>query len=249
MPCRRSRRNFSRTAPPSSGCTPSNSDHQVEPQDGRKRRLRPAERAARRRGAGSCGCARACRRPATPRGRPPPIPRPTSSDDATTRWLRSYLLMSGSIQTPFCRQHLVVFRAGQRRQEEEFEDVERQLALDDLDVAQDRFLGVGREAEDVAGVGDGAVVAPLLQHLAVFGDLVLPLLGGDQIVGIDVLEPDEHAPHAGLRRLLDEVRDLVAQRVDLDGEADARETRSRAAAIRRSNSDLPVACCGRNCRR
>src|ERR1019366_2101198 len=67
---------------------------------------------------------------------------------------------------------------------------------------------------------DGAVVAPHLQHLAVFGDLVLAFLGGDQIVRIDILEPDEHAPHARLSRLLDEVRDLVAESVDLDGEAD-----------------------------
>ena len=137
--------------------------------------------------------------------------------------------MSGSIQTPFAEQHLVVLRARQRRQEEELQDVERQLALDDLDVAQDRFLGVGGKAEDIAGIGDGAVVAPLLQHLAVFGDLVLPLLGGDEIVGIDVLEPDEDAAHAGLRRLLDEVRDLVAERVDLDGEADVRCLRRAAA--------------------
>ena len=121
---------------------------------------------------------------------------------------------------PLAGENLVVLRSGQRRQEEEFQNIDRQFALDDLDIAQDRFLGVGGKAEDVAGIGDGAVVAPLLQHLAVFGDLVLPLLGGDQVVRIDVLQPDEDAPHAGLGRLLDEARDLVAERIDLDGEAD-----------------------------
>ena len=43
---------------------------------------------------------------------------------------------------PFLEQGLVVLGAGQRREEEELENVERQLALDDLDVAQDRFLRV-----------------------------------------------------------------------------------------------------------
>ena len=114
----------------------------------------------------------------------------------------------------------MVLRSGQRRQEEKFQYVDRQFALDDLDIAQDRFFGVGEEAEDIAGISDGAVVAPHLQHLTVFGDLVLPLLGGDQVVRVDVLQPDEGAPHAGLGRFLDEARNLVAERIDLDGEAD-----------------------------
>ncbi len=104
------------------------------------------------------------------------------------------------------------------------------------------FFGVGREAEDVAGVGHGAVGAPLLQHDAVFGDLVLPLLGGDQVFRIDVLEADEHPLDAGLGRLLDEVRDLVAERVDLDGEADP-----DALVLQRDHpveQDLPVAVAG-----
>ena len=62
----------------------------------------------------------------------------------------------------------------------------------------DSFVSAGK-AEDVAGVGQGAVGAPLLQHHAIFGDLVLALLGGDQILWVDVLEPDEHAPDAGRR--------------------------------------------------
>ncbi len=142
---------------------------------------------------------------------------------------------------------LVVFRARQRREEEELENVERQFALDDLDVAQDRLLRVGGEAENVAGEGDGAVRAPFLQHHPIFGDLVLALLGGDEILGIDVLKPDEHALDAGLRRLLDEVRDLVAERVDLDGEADVDAFFLRARSPGRAGS--PSRCCGRNCRR
>ena len=82
------------------------------------------------------------------------------------------------------------------------------------------FRRVGGEAEDVAGVGDDADPFPFEQHLAIFGDLVLPLFGGDQIRGVDVLEPDEHAGDAGALRFVDEVFDLVTQRVDLDHEAD-----------------------------
>ena len=94
-------------------------------------------------------------------------------------------------------EHLVVLGAGQRRQEKEFQQVERQLTLDDFDVAADFFRGVLREAEDVARVGRGADVFPRLQHLAIFPDLVLPLLCRHQRVGIDVLEPDEYPVAAG----------------------------------------------------
>ena len=126
--------------------------------------------------------------------------------------------MSGSIQMPLLQKHLVVFRTRQRREEEELKDIERQFALDDLDVAKDRLLGVGRKAENIAGIGDGAGLAPFLNHFAILGDLVLPFLGGDQIVRVDIFEPDEDVANAGLRRLLDEIRNLVAERVDLDGE-------------------------------
>ena len=114
----------------------------------------------------------------------------------------------------------MVLRTGQRRENEEFQDVERQFALDDLDIAQDRFLGVAGKADDVAGIGDGAGLAPCLQHRAIFGDAVLPLLGAQQILRVDVLQPDEHPTHTGAAGLRDEVRDAVAQRVHLDGEAD-----------------------------
>ena len=117
-------------------------------------------------------------------------------------------------------EHLVILGTRQRGQEEKFENIERQFALDDLDIAENRFLGVAREADDVAGIGDGAVIAPLLQHVAIFGDAVLSLLRGKQVFRVDVLEPDEHASHPGARRLLDEIRNAVAQRIDLDGEAD-----------------------------
>ena len=120
-------------------------------------------------------------------------------------------------------QGLVILRAGQRRQDEQLEDVERQLLLDDLHVAQDRGARVAREAQDVAGPRRGAAGVPRLQHLAVFGDLVLALLGGQQVVRVDVLQTDEHAVDAGPARFMDEVRDAMALGVDLDdqGELDA----------------------------
>ena len=93
-------------------------------------------------------------------------------------------------------------------------------SLDDRDVAPDRLRRVGGKAEDIAGQRHDALRLPGEQHLAVFGDLVLPLLGAGEIVRVDVLEPDEDARDAGALRLLDEVRDLVAERVDLDHQAE-----------------------------
>src|SRR5688572_32229169 len=59
------------------------------------------------------------------------------------------------------------------RSKEELKKVDRQLALDDLDIAQDRLAGVAGEAEDVAGIGRHTVLPPKLQHMAILGDLVL----------------------------------------------------------------------------
>ncbi|SAL07553.1 hypothetical protein AWB78_08629 [Caballeronia calidae] len=114
---------------------------------------------------------------------------------------------------------LMILGARKRGEHEEFENVDWQFTLDDLDVAQDRFFRVCRESDDIASVGNRAVGAPLLQHGAVFGDLVLALLGRDQILGIDILKPDEHATHTRARCLLDEVWNFVTERVDLDREA------------------------------
>ena len=63
------------------------------------------------------------------------------------------------------------------------------------------------------------MLAPLEQKLAIVGDVILLLLRRGQIVGIDVLKPDEHPLDAGRHRLLDEAGNLVAGRVDLDDEA------------------------------
>lgn len=69
--------------------------------------------------------------------------------------------------------------------------------------------------QDVARIGNDARIFPGLQHLPVFPDLVLPLLGRRQGVRIDVLKPDEDPAAAGARRLLDEVRKAIAKRVHL----------------------------------
>jgi hypothetical protein len=53
---------------------------------------------------------------------------------------------------------------------------------------------------------------PLLQHRAVFGDFGLALFCRDEVIGIDVLQPDKHRAHARLRGFFDKVRDPVAQR-------------------------------------
>ena len=63
------------------------------------------------------------------------------------------------------------------------------------------------------------MLAPLEQEFAIVGNVVLLLLRRRQIVGIDVLQPDEHPLDARRHRLLDEAGNLVAGRVDLDDEA------------------------------
>src|SRR6516162_7322195 len=64
------------------------------------------------------------------------------------------------------------------------------------------------------------MLMPFLQHHAVFGALILALLRREKIVGIDVPQTDKDTADAGLRGLLDEVRDTVTQRVHLYREAD-----------------------------
>src|SRR5208337_2004030 len=79
---------------------------------------------------------------------------------------------------------------------------------------------VGGKTKDIARPGHHLDPPPSLQHDAIFPDLVLPLLGALERFGIDVLEPDEDRVAAGARRLLDEVRNLMAQRVDLQDQLD-----------------------------
>ena len=105
----------------------------------------------------------------------------------------------------------MVFRTGQRGQVEQFQDIERQFVLDDFDIPQDRFLRVSWETDDISGAGDrrrGRATSAAVSLIV--RDFVLPLLGGKQVVRIDVLQPDEDAADSGLRRLFDEVRDFVA---------------------------------------
>ena len=71
----------------------------------------------------------------------------------------------------------MILGPGQRRKKEEFQNVERQFALDDVDVAQDRLLGVARKPDDVARVRDGAVLAPFPEGLGVHAKVrVEPIL-------------------------------------------------------------------------
>ena len=93
----------------------------------------------------------------------------------------------------------MVLGAGQRRQIEEFQQIDRQLALDDVDVVEDRFHRVVRKAEDVAGIGDDPLGAPGKEHLAIFVHAVLLLLSLQEVIGVDVFEPDKNALAAGAR--------------------------------------------------
>ena len=119
-------------------------------------------------------------------------------------------------------QLLVVLRSWQRRQDEELQAIDRQFTFDDLDVVLDRGNGVLGKAQDVAAESDDPSGAPGLQHLPVLADLVLPLLGVQQVAGIDRLQPNEDPRAAGTTAFFDEVRDAVGERVNLDQEAELR---------------------------
>src|SRR5215470_3460089 len=118
-------------------------------------------------------------------------------------------------------ENLMILRTRQWRQAEELDDIKGQFLLNDRDVAADGFRRVRREAEDVSGERENTLCFPSQQHFSIFSDPVLPLFGGGKVVRIDVLEADEHAGDACPLRLLDEIWDLVAQRVDLDHQAKA----------------------------
>src|SRR5262249_40203757 len=112
----------------------------------------------------------------------------------------------------------MILRARQRGEQEELQEIDRQFPLDHVDIMQNRFDCVVREAENVAGVGDYPCCLPSQEHLAIFRDLVLPLLGAEQVLRVDILKTDEHAPYARTRAFFDEIRQAVAERIDLDDE-------------------------------
>ena len=97
--------------------------------------------------------------------------------------------------------------------------------------------------EDVARVSDRTHGLPGEQELPILADLVLPLLGGDQRIGVDAFNPDEDARYARRRALLDEFRDLVAQRIDLNHQADA-DTLFRPQSDDAVKDGLPVLVAG-----
>mgnify|MGYP007071089069 CR=1 FL=1 len=70
-------------------------------------------------------------------------------------------------------QAFVIFGTGQRRQVKKFEQVNRQLFLDDFDVANDGFGRVIRKAENVAAIRDDADFLPCQQHFSVIRDAIL----------------------------------------------------------------------------
>src|ERR1700677_126786 len=114
----------------------------------------------------------------------------------------------------------MVLRARQRRQEEEFQNIDRQFPLDDFDIAGDRGRRVRREAEDITRPSNDVDALPRLQHLAIFPDLVLALLSAHQRLRVDVLQPDEHGAAPRLGAFLDEARRAVAQLIDLQHQTD-----------------------------
>ena len=72
------------------------------------------------------------------------------------------------------------------------------------------------ETENVACNGYHLLVSPHLQHAPVLGDPVLRLAGTHQTVRVDALQADEDSPHPCGTGLVNEVGDLVTERVDLN---------------------------------
>ena len=85
----------------------------------------------------------------------------------------------------------VVLRAGQRRQTEEFEKVDRQLILYGSRYRADRLRRVRWKAQNIPRDRQDTLLLPGEQHLAIFGDLVLALLGAARLSGLMFSKPDE----------------------------------------------------------
>ena len=118
-------------------------------------------------------------------------------------------------------QLLVIGGTRQRRQDEEFEQIDRELALDDADVTLDRGRCIARKAQDVPRVCQRAHAMPCLQHRTVFGDLVLAFPRLLQRIRVDTFEADEHPIDPCAACLSDEPADLVRHRVHLRDDVDA----------------------------
>ena len=76
---------------------------------------------------------------------------------------------------------LMILGTRQWGQTKKLKTIQRELSLDDVNVAGDGFGRVCGKAQDVPGHGRAAMVFPCLKHLAVFPDFVLvpDPVGGD----------------------------------------------------------------------
>src|SRR5947209_11262476 len=109
----------------------------------------------------------------------------------------------------------MVLRTRQRRQVEEFQQVNGQLFLYDTNVVKDFVGRVVGKAKDVAAVGENFRLLPREKHLAILRYLVLLFLSAEQIFGVDVLKTYEDALDSGARCLLYKIRKAMAERVHL----------------------------------
>lgn len=73
-----------------------------------------------------------------------------------------------------------------------------------------RCGGIFRKAKNVAAKSDDTGSSPCLQHPPILADLVLSLLGVQQIARIDRLQPDEDPHTSGTPAFFDEVREASA---------------------------------------
>src|SRR5258708_20474303 len=86
----------------------------------------------------------------------------------------------------------MISRARQGRENEELEQIDRELTLDDPDITLDRGGRIAREPQNVAGISQHTHTVPFLQHRAVLGNLVLAFPRPFQRIRINPLQTDKN---------------------------------------------------------
>src|SRR3982750_3798625 len=103
----------------------------------------------------------------------------------------------------------MIFGTWERRKVKEFEKIDRELAFYDFDIVNDRLMCIARKSKDVSAVRNDADLLPSQQHLAIVGDLVMPLFRSEQAVRIDIFKTDKDSLDSCPFRFFDEAGQLM----------------------------------------
>ena len=98
---------------------------------------------------------------------------------------------------------------------------DREFPLDDLDIAQHRRLGVPGKPDDVTSAGDRAQHRGITANIRRYSVILFCcFLAPRRLSGLMFSRPINTRRTPASIRLLDEARNFVTQRIDLNGEAD-----------------------------